>query len=264
MDCNQIRHHVVSPPDRPGQWWEVAVAPPGRLVWQQEIRGREWASSTEAVYSTLQAKGICTQQMQPVQSTTVQPTSTPPVATLSNTNAGEGAIGVLLVLGLVGSAVWAWFNKDKDDYADDYHPMADVPELPPVYMTAWTEPQGNQGDGIPSEFAGEFARNSLEFDLNSQTVESANSPGIPQVSAASEDWPPKTIGAAYDPLQPEQDGEFESYRRAIDADGLSPKGNDIIKVMWGATPGRSAAYQAARKRRDDFAKRLDYYRYEEM
>ncbi|PSN10653.1 hypothetical protein C7271_25685, partial [filamentous cyanobacterium CCP5] len=71
------------------------------------------------------------------------------------------------------------------------------------------------------------------------------------------------IRDSYDATQPEAVGEFEAYRRAVDKDGLNPRGNDVIKVVWGLSPGRSAAYESARKRRDDFAKRLDYYRFEE-
>jgi hypothetical protein len=118
-------------------------------------------------------------------------------------------------------------------------------------------PQGNEGHGIPTVEAPEFDWNSHEFAGNSQ----GGGDGIPQDTG---DWPPKGMGPAYDPQQPEQPGEFDSYRRTIEADGLSPKGNDIIKALWGATPGRSAAYQAARDRRDAFAKRLNYYRYEEL
>jgi hypothetical protein len=71
------------------------------------------------------------------------------------------------------------------------------------------------------------------------------------------------MGAPYDPIEPEQEGEFDTYRRALGKDGLNPKGNEVLKAVWGVTPGRSRAYQAARRRRDAFAKRLDYYRYED-
>lgn len=48
---------------------------------------------------------------------------------------GEGgAMGLLLLLGIVGSGVYAWYTKVKPDWSDDYHPMADVPPLPTVYM----------------------------------------------------------------------------------------------------------------------------------
>ena len=190
MECEHFTHHVYAPPDRPGQWWELAVDPSGRLVWQQEIRGREWASSTDAVYNKLQADGACTRQPPPPQqqsSTVVSPSTLSPRPSITTVNnaaaADQGGIGLLLVLGLIGSAIWAWFNKGKDDYTDDYHPMSDVPQLPPVYLSAWTELQGNQAYGIPSEFADQLDRNSHEFDRNSQTDPSANSLGIPTVSA---------------------------------------------------------------------------------
>ncbi|MBE9159730.1 hypothetical protein IQ265_23255 [Nodosilinea sp. LEGE 06152] len=184
---------------------------------------------------------------------------------------GEGgAMGLLLLVGIIVSGIYAWFTEVKPDCSDDYHPMADVPPLP----TTWLP--GNSTHGIPTVEPIEFERNSSEFEWNSQSDNAnsqsdnansqnspdANSHGIPGVTADSQDWPPKTMGAPYDPLQPEQADEFETYCRHLEKDGLNPKGNDIIKTLWGVTPGRSAAYDAARKRRDTFAKRLEYYRYE--
>lgn len=195
--------------------------------------------------------------------------STPPMTaqTAPAMAPGEGgAMGLLLLLGIIGSGVYAWVTRRDFSVDGDYHPMADVPPLPlPPGLTT----QGNSTHGIPTvepfEFAGnssEFEGNSQSADANSQTGQSANSLGIPGVPADSHDWPPKAMGAPYDPTQPEQAGEFDTYRKHLEADGLNPKGNDIIKVLWGVTPGRSAAYEAARKRRDDFARRLEYYRYE--
>jgi hypothetical protein len=105
--------------------------------------------------------------------------------------------------------------------------------------------------GIHREFTPESDVNSSEFTGNSLGIH-------------PDSWPPKAMGPAYDPMEPEQPGEFDSFRRCIDQDGLSPQGNDVIKHLWGANPGKSEAYKKARKRRDDFAKRLNYYRYEEM
>lgn len=195
---------------------------------------------------------------------TAQPSAPLAAQTAPAMAPGEGgAMGLLMLLGIIGSGVYAWYTKVKPDWSDDYHPMADVPPMPIAHL------QGNSTYGIPTVEPVEFEGNSLEFEgnsqddhANSQNDQSANSPGIPGVVADSQDWPPKTMGAPYDPTQPEQTGEFDTYRKHLETDGLNPKGNDIIKVLWGVTPGRSAAYEAARKRRDDFAKRLEYYRYE--
>lgn len=170
---------------------------------------------------------------------------------------GDGAIGLLLVLGLAGSAVWAWFNKGQGDHTDGYHPMADCPGLPPAYTHTPLASQGHSTDRTPEELPDELPGHSGDFEGSSEGATDELPNELPQ-----SDWPPKTMGAPYDALLPEQPGEFERYRRAIEADGLNSRGNDILKVVWGVTPGRSRAYQAARKRRDEFAKRLDYYRYE--
>ncbi|MFQ4134775.1 hypothetical protein PGN35_000475 [Nodosilinea sp. PGN35] len=189
-----------------------------------------------------------------------------PIAAQSAPGDG-GAAGLLLLAGIIGSGIYAWMTRRDGDSDSDYHPMADVPPLPPP---PGLEAQGNSTHGIPTVELLEFAWNSHEFegnsqsdDANSQNGQAANSPGIPGVTADSQDWPPKHVGPIFDPLQPEGAGEFDIYRKHVEQDGLNPRGNDIIKAIWGVTPGRSAAYASARKRRDAFAKRLDYYRYEE-
>lgn len=211
----------------------------------------------------------------------------PPIAPAPTTASagGEGAMGILLLLGLAGAGVWAWLTRDQT-IDSNYHPLADAPALPALgglfaelsgSASPPTTAQGNSSHGIPTVEAIEFDGNSHEFEWNSQEPNSnshefernsqndpdANSLGILGVPADSQDWPPKQAGPIADPLQPEQAGEFDVYRKRVDQDGLNPRGNDIIKAIWGVTPGRSAAYEAARRRRDDFAKRLEYYRYEE-
>ncbi|WOD37382.1 hypothetical protein [Nodosilinea sp. E11] len=213
----------------------------------------------------------------------------------------DGGFGVLVLLATAAAAGLWWVNRGKKT-DPTYHPHADLDlslppmryspvaidyieiedgeEVPEGYELVTEEegdnhpkhlmPQGNRTHGIPSVEPLEFEWNSREFegnshgaDANSQNSQDANSLGIPGLPADSQDWPPKTMGAPCDPLQPEQAGEFDLYRKYVDTDGLNPKGNDIIKRLWGCTPGRSAAYEAARNRRDAFAKRLDYYRFEE-
>lgn len=261
MDCDLYQHHLYKSNTWPYHWWELATDPQGNIVWQQQIRGQQWASSTEAVQTQLSNLGLCTLPTTPVE-TQPQPTAattpTPSPTAIGGATDG-GGIGLLLVLGLGASAVWAWFNKGKDDHADDYHPMIDVPLLPPVYTEVPVPAQGNSTSGIQGNSTLEFARTFREFEPNSTL-----GPGEFDSNSPPEDWPPKTMGAPFDPMQPEQPGEFEAYRRAVEQDGLSPKGNDILKQMWGIVPGKSQAYSCARSRRDEFAKRLHYYRYEEM
>ena len=60
----------------------------------------------------------------------------------------------------------------------------------------------------------------------------------------------------FDPMQPEQQGEFTTYRRLVGLKELNPYGNDILKLLWGVSPGKSLAYRHARERRDEFARRL--------
>ena len=208
----------------------------------------------------------------------------------------DGGFGVLVLLAAIAAAGWWWMQRGKQPDPDydphhdldialpliasqpvevEYLEIEDGEPVPAGYVLVEDEddredgdghpkPQGNQPHGIPSVEPCEFASNSHEFASNSQNGQSANSHGIPQVSADSHNWPPKSMGTPYDPLQSEQPGEFERYRQVIEQDGLNPKGNPIIKEIWGCTPGRSSAYEAARKRRDRFAKRLNYYKFEDI
>lgn len=228
---------------------------------------------------------------------------TPTQANVAGGGMNDGGFGVLVLLAAAAAGVWYYLQRGKQidpDYnphadldislpmlpapnyrpysRDEYIELDDDQELPEGYELVTEEDgydhpkrQGNSTHGIPSveplEFAGnshEFEGNSHGVDANSQNGKSANSLGIPGVTADSQDWPPKHAAPPCDPMQPEQPDEFPLYRKHVEQDGLNPKGNDIIKSVWGVTPGRSAAYEAARRRRDDFAKRLNYYRYEEL
>ena len=41
--------------------------------------------------------------------------------------------------------------------------------------------------------------------------------------------------------------------------GMNARSNDILTHLWGVKPGKSSAYQAARDRRDTFARRLSEF-----
>jgi hypothetical protein len=71
-----------------------------------------------------------------VQNTTAQPAQIQPLnADIGSNYSGDASGGLLIVLGLIGSAGYAiWQMKNgKGDFEDDYHPMSDAPALPTVY-----------------------------------------------------------------------------------------------------------------------------------
>jgi len=76
--------------------------------------------------------------LKPLPSTveTAPPVPTPDLPIQQNLapNTGESGGAFLLVIALISAAGYAlWQQKNgKDDFADDYHPMADAPGLPPV------------------------------------------------------------------------------------------------------------------------------------
>ncbi|NEQ46997.1 MAG: hypothetical protein F6K00_27035 [Leptolyngbya sp. SIOISBB] len=70
------------------------------------------------------------------QNLTTEPANQPPdITTQSVVPGAESGGAFLLVLGLIGAAIYAAFQQrnNKPDFADDYHPMADVPGLPSAY-----------------------------------------------------------------------------------------------------------------------------------
>ncbi|MGB5972699.1 MAG: hypothetical protein WBG38_05245 [Nodosilinea sp.] len=119
-------------------------------VFSNQIRDRQSFSKTnpgEVIYN----RALCQWGAQP---------SPPMAAQTSPAMApGEGgAMGLLLLVGIIGSGVYAWFTKVKPDWSDDYHPMADVPPLPVAYFNAGAvisappeHTQGYTADPLPSE-----------------------------------------------------------------------------------------------------------------
>ncbi len=73
----------------------------------------------------------------PPRMTTEAATSPPEIVPMQadiGSAGGSGGGAILLVLALIGSAGYAYFQQrnSKGDFDSDYHPMADVPLLPPV------------------------------------------------------------------------------------------------------------------------------------
>ncbi len=199
-------------------------------------------------------------------STTEQPPQPEPTKALVSSSSdadptvAQGVASMFFMVAMIGGCVWLYLRgKGQSRANSDYHPMADLPRLPRLSelrgeVSAALAPDSNQTHGIRGEFDPEFDLNSAEFDSNST---SNSTP-----SAADSTWPPTDRYGPYDPLQPEQEFEFDDYRKQLEKHGLSPKGNEIIYLLWGAKPGNSSKYKAAVTRRDQFARRLDYYRYE--
>lgn len=176
-----------------------------------------------------------------------------------------GGAAPLLVIGLIASAGLAYLQtrRDKADFTDDYHPMSDVPALPPVSLDdTGDEFDPTETDRIRQFQPSEFDLNSFEFDPNSETSLESNSPRIPMDSTDSTTFPPKKPIPCFDPLDDERPTEFDCYRRFIEKHHENPKGNVVVLHVWGCKPGESRRYKAAIERRDLFAKRLHYYRME--
>lgn len=121
-----------------------------RYSFSNQIPNRQSFTTTnpgEVIYQ----RGLCQWSAQPTAPMQAQtaPTMAP----------GEGgAMGLLLLLGIIGSGVYAWFTKVKPDWSDDYHPMADVPPLPLAYFNPGAvigappeSTQGNTAEPLPTE-----------------------------------------------------------------------------------------------------------------
>lgn len=108
--------------DSAGHWWET-FSLPGQVKIDNEIIRPGAATQTPAA-EVLASRGLCTLAPAPMAAQ---------AATAPLTD-GTGGGALLLLLAIGGSAVWAYFQQknDKGDFAEDYHPMSDVPLLPPV------------------------------------------------------------------------------------------------------------------------------------
>lgn len=136
--------------DELGRHWEHFYLGQS-YVFSNQIPNRQ-SFTTTTPGDVIYQRALCQWSTQPS-----APNHTPQSA---NTMApGEGgAMGLLLLIGIIGSGLYAWFTKSKPDQTDDYHPMADVPPLPTVYFNqgaATSAPlestQGYTAAPLPSE-----------------------------------------------------------------------------------------------------------------
>lgn len=248
----------------------------GELIFENGIRNMESWTRTPPGW-VLHDNGYCTWESEPpprpwlntepqqhINTESIKPQPTPPEVQASRTpqnTEAQGVASLFFLTAMIGGCVWLYLRSKKQDGQTDpdYHPMSDLPRLPRLSELAGrgadeSIPESNQTHGILGEFDPEFDPNSTEFDPNSTPAQAYE-----EFSGA---WPPTAPEPLYDPLQPEQQSEFDDYRRILQKHGLSPNGNEIIYLLWGAKPGNSSKYKAALRRRQQFSRRLDYYRSE--
>lgn len=125
--------------DELGRHWEHFYLEQN-YIFSNQIPNRQSFTTTnpgEVIYQ----RALCrwrTQPSAPINAAQTAPAMAP----------GEGgAMGLLLLIGIIGSGIYAWYTKVKPDWSDDYHPMADVPPLPSVYVERFDRMPGHaQGD----------------------------------------------------------------------------------------------------------------------
>jgi len=256
-DCREASVVIFQTND--GLWYERFILPD--RYFDNQIDSPQHASTTPAP-QVFYNRGECSIPQQKTESFALVSAPSMQVSASEPTIA-QNVSSTLFLIAMVGGCVWLYLRgKNQPGGNADYHPMADLPQLPRLSeLAGWgpdeDTPESNQTPGIRGEFDPEFEENSNEFEANStsnstiQTYEQFYGP-----------WPPPEPAPLYDPQEPEQQSEFDDYRRIIQKHGLNPRGNEIITLLWGAKPGNSTKYRAAVKRREQFVKRLDYYRRE--
>jgi hypothetical protein len=125
MSNNCADAQVSLSTDELGRHWEHFWTGQN-YAFSNQIPNRQSFTTTnpgEVIYQ----RGLCQWITQPS-----APTTTQTAATMAP---GEGgAMGLLLLLGIVGAGIYAWYNRGDHDFSGDYHPMADVPPLPTLYL----------------------------------------------------------------------------------------------------------------------------------
>ena len=136
--------------DTQGRTWEHYWLGP-KYQLSNQIPNRASYTRTQPGW-ILADTGLCAWQGQPpariaeVATIAPQPIAAPPVQ--AAVGGGDGAMGLLLLVGMAGAGVWAWIGRDKE-IDPDYHPMADAPSFPMAY-TDETEPGFMSGVTEPS------------------------------------------------------------------------------------------------------------------
>ena len=136
--------------DDQGRAWEHFYVGEN-YIFSNQIPNRQSFTTTNPG-NVIANRGLCYWSTQPQAS--INPSQTATAMAPSD----SGGAGLLLLLGIIGSGVYAWHTKVKPDWSDDYHPMADVPPLPTVYFdqrAATSAPlestQGYTTGTLPSE-----------------------------------------------------------------------------------------------------------------
>ncbi|MGB3309967.1 MAG: hypothetical protein WBG32_00125 [Nodosilinea sp.] len=172
---------VLLSTDDQGRTWEHFNLG-NNYIFSNQIPNRQSFTTTNPGQVIYQ-RGFCQWSAQP--SIPMQAQTTPAMAP------GEGgAIGLLLLLGIAGSGIYAWYTKAKPDWSSDYHPMADVPPLPTVYL----EPSTANRD-MPGHAQGDMADPS-PFGV---------SPAVADDHRQSQ--PPIAMGSSVPWDEPENDGD---------------------------------------------------------
>ena len=86
----------------------------------------------------------------------------------------------------------------------------------------------------------------------------AETTGIQRIQPPNSELNQAESAREFDPTQPETAEEFQQFQELV-CSGLEAGGNEIISRLWGAKPGGSKRYLAARARRDYFMARLSEY-----
>lgn len=119
----------------------------------------------------------------------------------------------------------------------------------------------NQSTGAPIPTLGGYIAYEGQRWGNSKKYTELPKPetsGIHRVQTTNSELNRDESATEFDPTQPESGNEFNQFRELV-CGGLEAGGNEIISRLWGAKPGGSKRYLAARQRRDQFVARLIEY-----
>ena len=116
---------------------------------------------------------------------------------------------------------------------------ADMPEIPPTSVPTEHQPSTNQGTNLTP----------TEHQPDSNQIPTEHQPSH---------QPDSNLTPTFDPREEERPGEFELFQALIKMNDWSPKGKEILKVLWKAQP-KTKRYEPALERRNQFANRLGEY-----